>query len=440
MFLATPPPPRPIRENASKTHNHVHLSSTNSATNNVVINPYKKERTTLKKQLFPTQPSTQSSNTPQTTYENDSTNQSTLNTKFAPYVNLNDGTYRLTIRWKPENYLDLVSDHAAWNTCTFRIIATLFDQYKSDIWIVKWEASKENSIISIADINDASMIREYISPKITNLESTKQFVFGLRITMRNKSPSAWISDITTKSTMVQEHININISNSKCDSGDIVVAGHLLLKHPIHTHQTFYLMSLRRQLPESTPFFDISPTSTTPTGDKIYHLVVRCGANHANVLMDILSEHLDGDKNTTLFFGHKQMETMTAEEVSDVFRVHQAFLDSTQRLLLSPAIVNVDRPREETSQAGEKMARSTRDWVMTLKKPDGQSLQCDVENGGKDHKAYMIVPTEYLDVAKSELENIRPTYEGPTIQITTHRSHMNQKIAIDPPKSISPRQQ
>jgi hypothetical protein len=83
-------------------------------------------------------------------------------------------------------------------------------------------------------------------------------------------------------------------------------------------------------------------------------------------MDILSEHLDGDKNTTLFFGHKQMETMTAEEVTDVFRVHQAFLDSTQRLLLSPAIVNVDRPREETSQAGERMARSTRDWVMTLK--------------------------------------------------------------------------
>jgi hypothetical protein len=58
----------------------------------------------------------------------------------------------LTIRWKPENYLDLVSDQAAWNTCTLRIIDILFGQYKSDIWLVKWEASKDNSIISIADI------------------------------------------------------------------------------------------------------------------------------------------------------------------------------------------------------------------------------------------------------------------------------------------------
>jgi hypothetical protein len=49
----------------------------------------------------------------------------------------------------------------------------------------------------------------------------------------------------------------------------------------------------------------------------------------------------------------------------------------------------------------------------------------VENGGKDRKAYMIVPTEYLDVAKSELEkykaNLRRTYDSNYNPSQSHES-------------------
>ena len=104
-----------------------------------------------------------------------------------------------------------------------------------------------------------------MSPKVAHLDSIRQFVFGLRITMRDQSPAAWITDSRTNNIMTNENLRVNISNSKCDSGEIVVAGHLLLKHPEHTHKIFYLMALRRQLPEATPFFDIGHMSTAPNG-------------------------------------------------------------------------------------------------------------------------------------------------------------------------------
>jgi hypothetical protein len=336
-----------------------------------------------------------------------STNQSTLNTKFVPFVAVNDGTYRLTIRWKPLDYRDLRFDHIAWNRRAHAAISTLFGSYNDKIGIVKWAATKENTICCLADINEQEgQIREFLSPRITQLDSSEQFVFGLRITLRNQSPASWISDPQTRASMASENLNVNISNSKCDSGEIVVAGHLLLKHPDYTHRHFYLMALRRQLPPSTPFFDIGTMTKAPNGENILHMVVRCGANHADVLMDILSAHLDGDNNTTLFVGHKQMSSMTTEEVSEFFRVHQNFLNSTQRLPLSPNVVNVDRPREEVSASGQRTTRSAREWVMTLKTETGKPLQCDVANGGKDRKAYMIVTTAHLDKAKFELEKYK----------------------------------
>lgn len=101
-----------------------------------------------------------------------------------------------------------------------------------------------------------------------------------------------------------------------------------------------------------------------------------------------------------------MASMTTEEVSDIFRVHQYFLNTTQRLSLSPNVVNVDRLRDDMSPTGKIITRSTREWVMTLKTANGGPLQCDVENGGIDRKAYMIVATTHLEQAKKELEKYK----------------------------------
>jgi hypothetical protein len=195
-----------------------------------------------------------------------STNQLTLNAKSAPFVAINDGTYRLTLRWKPIEYHELGKDPDYWINKVYGLIDGLFGLYKSKIWIVKWEASKNNDICSLGDIFAMKgKLREYMSPKVAHLDSTGQFVFGLRITMRNQSPAAWITDSRTNNIMSNENLHVNISHSKCDSGEVVVAGHLLLKHPEHTHKIFYLMALRQQLPEATPFFDIGHMSTAPNG-------------------------------------------------------------------------------------------------------------------------------------------------------------------------------
>ena len=297
-------PETTLEQSNSQTDN----TNTSNQTNNQIHNPYQQQRRTG---AISTQSQVNPANYSQYQDNASSVNQSTLNTKLAPFVAINDGTHRLTLRWKPSAYHELATDPKYWINKVYGLIHLLFGPYKSKIWIVKWEASQNNDICSLDDIfATKEKLREYMSPKVAHLDSTGQFVFGLRITMRDQSPAAWISDSRTKTVMTNESLNVNISNSKCNSGEIVVAGHLLLKHPEHTHKIFYLMALRRQLPESTPYFDIGPMSKAPNGERIQHLVVRCGENHANVLMDILSDHLDGQKNTTLFVGHKQMASMT----------------------------------------------------------------------------------------------------------------------------------
>lgn len=93
--------------------------------------------------------------------------------------------------------------------------------------------------------------------------------------------------------------------------------------------------------------------------------------------------------------------MIQEAKEDLFDMHQKYVNSLQRLPLSPQIYNIDRLREESSGAqGEDLyERSTRAWANSIKSDDGQSLQCDAENRGKDKKAYLLVPTPLLEQVK-----------------------------------------
>jgi hypothetical protein len=69
--------------------------------------------------------------------------------------------------------------------------------------------------------------------------------------------------------------------------------------------------------------------------------------------------------------------------------------------LSPQVVNIDRLREEKTISGK--LQSTRDWANGVKSTDGKSLQCDAENGGKDRKAYLLVPTPLLPTVQPLLQ-------------------------------------
>ena len=331
--------------------------------------------------------------------------QSTMYTKTTPFIPVNDGSYRITLKWAASNFDELKNNTDEWNQQTVYLIKQLFESSMSPVTLIPWEATNLNNPIQVQQLTTATL-STYRSPKVTAINSSSQFIYGIRVCMGTQSPGSWITQEATKNAMTTNQVTINVSNSKCSSGDIVLAGHILLKHPEWTQRTFYLMSLRRTLPDTTPYFDIGIQYKTPHGERVPHLVVRCGSNHVNTLTEILSAHIDGgEKSTALFLNHQLIKGMSQEESTAIFEQHTNFVKSLQRLPMYPLVINVDRLRRETTN-GLNMERSARDWVATLRLANGTPMQCDVENGGTDRRAYMIAPTNNLENAKTALEHYK----------------------------------
>jgi hypothetical protein len=195
--------------------------------------------------------------------------------------------------------------------------------------------------------------------------------------MGDSTPSRWINDRRTKRAMQENSISISISNSKTNSGDVVTAGHILLKHPEYTYRTYYMMSMRREIPATTPFFDIGIVYSTPHGEKIPHLIVKCGSNHVTALAEVLSAHLDGQKTTALFLATSLLQSMTKQEAHSLFDTHKQFISSIQRLPLFPQVINIDCIRTEYQPDSLQIERSTREWATSLRSNEtNKSLRCE----------------------------------------------------------------
>ena len=424
VFIATQPDTTPLTTN----------NTTMQPPASIIRNPYKFPTSNrINKQLFPStasrQPNSETEETQHSQHDgarkfrhgdNGTTASSTMNTKAAPYVNLNDGTIRLTVRWKPEQYNHLSTNFEDQTKEIEFLLQQLFENGDTNANLIQWTAKDTQSTKSIGAIIKENSINQYLSPKITHLNTSHQIIFGIRACFGNQTPSAWITQPAIKAIMASNQLHLSISNSRCDSGEVVTAGHLLFKHPQHTHRHFYLLSLRRILPENTPFFDLGTLHRTPHGEEITHLIIRCGANHVDALTDIMSDYLDGaDNNTVLFLANKLVVSMTHEESHSMFACHADFVRQIQRIPLHPFVVNIDRYRAE-SDSGKYTERSTREWVTTLRAEDGRPLQCDVENGGTDRRAYLLVPTQHLSQAKIALEQYRSHLRQAGNQGNNHR--------------------
>ena len=247
-------------------------------------------------------------------------------------------------------------------------------------------------------------LRQHLSPNISVLKTNQTFIFGLRLFAPDNHLSAWITRESTREILRNQQMEITISNSKSSSGNVVTAGYILMKHPIYTQRYFFLLSLRKALPTNTPFFDLAIHRRTPHGETTAHIVVKCGENHITGLSEILSAYLDGQRNNTaLFVASQAVKSMTQEEIGKMFDAHKKYVDDIQRLTLYPKVINIDRKRPEHN-GNDTIIRTTRAWAQTLKTAQGQSLRCDVENGGSDRRAYLLVVSQHLDRAKIELHN------------------------------------
>ena len=332
---------------------------------------------------------------------------STSNTTYQPpdpFVLINDGTQRLTVRWKPVQFDNLESNSSDWDQTLLTALCNIFHDHISRTAVVKWgEQHTPDNNAPLATITSET-IRQYLSPNISVLKSNKTFIFGIRLCAPDNHLSAWITRANTRELLQTHHMEITISNSKSSSGNVITAGYILMKHPIYTQRYFFLLSLRKALPPNTPFFDLAIHRRTPHGETTAHIVVKCGENHITGLSEILSNYLDGQKNNTaLFVASQAVKSMTQEEIGKMFDAHRQYVDDIQRLTLYPKVINIDRERPK-QQGSNTITRSTRQWAQTLKTDQGKSLRCDVENGGADRRAYLLVVSQHLDRAKVELHN------------------------------------
>jgi hypothetical protein len=335
-------------------------------------------------------------------YKDDHTqisSQSTFQTSN-PHTPINDGTQRLTIRWKPANFETLNLDMKEWDIHAAKMIMELFHIFSGKLNAVIWE-DKKTDVTSVDSLRSEN-IRQYLSPKLSSLPSTQTFIFGLRLSAGANTVGNWLTNEHTRTIMTKLKVEVTISNAKCTSGNVVTAGRILFKHPLYTHRLYYLLSLRKKLPENTPFFDIGIHSKMSNGADIPHLVIKCGEHHTQGLSDILASLLDGKKMTAVFVPQPAITSMTEEEMTAMFAAHHSVVTKMHRLSLHPRVVNIDRTRGEKYSSDNILYRTTREWANSLRTPDGKNMRCDAENGGSDRRANLLVPEEYIEYAKMEL--------------------------------------
>ena len=314
-------------------------------------------------------------------------------------THVNDGTLRVTVRWKPEAFEELRETDAAWNLAATDTIHYILATVE-DATLFPWMNRSTTPTIPSLELTPDNLL-QYLAPRVTTIDSMLMFVFSFRLCLTT-GPGKWINSNATKNNLKLHKVEVSLSNSSSDSGDIIsVAGYIFYKHPKYTQRTYFLSHLRRQLPTTTPFFDIGYHRKTPTGQDIPHLVVRCGENHVGPLTEILSAYLDGTK-TSVFLGRLLLSKMSTQEVDAIFQTHADYTAKTRVITLAPIIQNVDIIRTEHRSTGN-IERNTREWATTLSDSKGKSLQCDADNGGDKRRAQLLVPEEHLEQANKELK-------------------------------------
>ena len=313
----------------------------------------------------------------------------------------NDGTSRITIKWKSKDYQSLAGDPVAWLTKFLDILNLLFSDRDGSFY--RWESEDLLQSTPISKLTPEEL-RDFISPKITSINSVTTFAFGIRFSFM-KASAAWKNHPTTKRILREQGIQLNVSNSSCNSGDLVIAGYLLFKAPNNTHRDLYYRHLRNNLPDNTPFFDIWLFRKTPTDDAINHLVVRCGKNHVGTLTTSLCGFLTG-KGKALFLPRLAFAKLSPDKIKQYFAMHQSYVRSLRPIQLSPSIPSLDTEMSEQTLEGS-IQRTPREWATSLTLADGvTNARCDVTDGSTDKHTYLLVPAHNLAEVKIALRNYR----------------------------------
>lgn len=326
-----------------------------------------------------------------------------------PKIPTNDGTHRITVKWTPPTDVEeFANDEQRLNEALFTLMQTLFQD--DDGVFYCWDSEETSTTKAASSLTEANA-REFVSPKITFMESRTLIVFGLRFGFL-AGPAKWQHNERTKQALKEQKIDILISNSKSTSGNIVTAGYILLKAPNSTHRHFYTQFLRSQMPDATPYFDIVRYKHTPMDQLIPHLAVQCGDKHVTPLCQALLTVLTG-KGSALFIPRYAFNTMSPDQVKRHFEVHKNWSRSLKAITLTPKITHLDRQRVEYFDDGTIIKRSTREWILSLNHKNGKPSYCDAVNGGSNRQTTLVCPQTFLEQAQDEWRQYKSRLNPPS---------------------------
>ncbi|KAI2513048.1 hypothetical protein MHU86_1339 [Fragilaria crotonensis] len=218
--------------------------------------------------------------------------------RLKPFKNVpvNDGTHRLTLRWKPPGGIQQYeTDKQTLNQAIQMLLSAVLDD--DDGMLYRWESKDLKTFSTISKLTGTEL-RDYISPQISFIHTTSQIIFGVRLSFTD-NPVNWQNGPGKKQQLKDNQVEIKVSNSSSTGGKSVIAGYILLKAPNTTSTHRYTQYIRSLMPEATPYFDIERYKKTPMGQIIPHLVVQCGESHVTPVCQALLHVLQG-KGTAVF--------------------------------------------------------------------------------------------------------------------------------------------
>ena len=149
----------------------------------------------------------------------------------------NDGTQRITIQWTPAEILSHTTSPAEWFTGILPMLKDLFSTEGGSMFPWGSETHTNSKHINTMTADD---LRNYISPNVTFIRSTKTHTFGIRFGFSTKTPVKWQSLDSTKQAMRTHKVWATVSNLSTTSGKVVTAGYILMKAPNLTHRILRL--------------------------------------------------------------------------------------------------------------------------------------------------------------------------------------------------------
>ena len=193
------------------------------------------------------------------------------------FIQMNDSTLRITVKWRPKKYEELLNDTTRWNYEATDLVHYILGAATGAV-IFPWKTALGAApAILFIDLTPDTLPK-YLGLRTIPISASKTCIFSFKLCL-TAEPRKWLKIPDTKQILEHHHMELSLSNASSNSGNITTAGFIFYKHPTITHHFFYLKELRRKLPPATPFFDIFLIRKTPTGKTVPHLIVKCGENH-----------------------------------------------------------------------------------------------------------------------------------------------------------------